>query len=108
VGTNDFIGLGNSSSSARRNTIIVPFNCKLEQFAFSIRELGNAVPYTATLYVNGAITSVQAIIPDGSVNYSITTPISFNLSTLDLITIQITFQNGALSNGACITLVATK
>jgi len=105
VSSNDYIGCGNSSSNILRNTIVVPNNCQATKMAFNIRELSQATSYTARLYVNNNPTSFTAVIPDGSVSYGIISPGNITLNQLDLITIKITFANGALNNGACITLI---
>ena len=107
VGNKDFIGLGNSSNDMLRNTILIPYNCTVNSIAFSIRELAGAVPYTATLYVNGFASSLQCTIPDGSLNYKMVNSANLTLSQLDMVSIYITFINGALSNGACISLVVS-
>jgi hypothetical protein len=73
--------------------------------AFSIRELNNAEQYTATLYVNNNPTTFTAVIPDGSIDYKVISFGNVILNQLDLITIKITFDNGALNNGVCATLI---
>ena len=73
--------------------------------AFNIRELSNPTSYTATLYVNNNPTTFIAVIPDGSINYGIISTGNVMLNELDLLTIKITFANGALSNGTCVTLI---
>ena len=108
VSNKDFIGLGNSSNSSLRNTILIPYNCTVNSIAFSIRELAKAVPYNATLYVNGFASSLTCTIPDGSLNYKVVSSTNLTLSQLDHVSIYITFNNGALNNGACITLLLTQ
>ena len=107
VSNKDFIGLGNSSNSNLRNTILIPYNCTVNSIAFSIRELANNIPYTATLYVNGFASSLQCIISDGSINYKVVNSTNLVLSQLDMVSMYITFNKGALNNGAIITLVVT-
>ena len=86
---------------------MIPYNCTVNSIAFSIRTLSNNVPYTATLYVNGYASSLSITIPDGSVNYKVVSNANIVLSQLDLVSIYISFNNGALSRGACITLVVS-
>ena len=107
VSNNDFIGSGNSSSNILRNTIIIPNNCIINVVAFTIRRFANNTSYTIKLYVNGIITSVNAIIVDGSTSYSVLNNVNYQLNALDIVTMQITFNNGALSDGACATLLVT-
>ena len=100
---NSFIGCGSSSSSYLRNTNLVSNNCRAVRLAFSIRSLANSVPYTATLWVNGAATSLTATIANGSISTGAFNTGSVSLNALDLISIQITYEgsNTALSDGAC-------
>jgi len=107
VSRNDYIGLGNSSNNILRNTIVVGNRCLATTLVFSIRELANATPYTATLFVNGIATVFDAVIPDGATSFSVSSNNSIQLNQLDLITIHITYSGGALSNGACATLLTT-
>lgn len=107
ISNNDFIGLGNSSNSIVRNTLIVGNKCKATNMAFSIRELSKSASYTATLYVNGSATLFKAVIPDGSTSFSVNASENIQLNQLDIITIQISFDGGALNNGACVTLLTT-
>ena len=100
--------MGNSSNDSLRNTILIPYDCTVNSIAFSIRELANSVPYTATLYVNGFASSLICIIPDGSINYKTVSNANLVLSRLDQVSIYITFNNGALSRGACVTIVLTQ
>jgi hypothetical protein len=72
--------------------------------AFSIREKGDATPYTATLFINGAPSSMVATIPDGSVSTGIVVTGSVALNPLDLVSVQVTWFGGALNNGVCISL----
>ena len=74
--------------------------------AFNIRELSSNVSYTAILYINGIASTLIAQISDGSVSFKIKVNSNIQLNELDLISIKVTFSNGALQNGACITLVA--
>jgi hypothetical protein len=108
VSNNSFIGLGNSSNTFLRNTLVVPFNCTTDALAFNIRELAANTSYTATLYVNDIATSLVATIPNGSTSLKIKTNGNIALGELDLISINITIgsgNGGALSNGACVSLV---
>jgi hypothetical protein len=56
------------------------------------------------LYVNGVASSFVTTIPNGSVTTAILGSGNVSLSPLDLITIQVTWSGGALSNGVCISL----
>ena len=104
VGNNDYIGLGNSSNSFLRNTLLVPYDCIINLINFSLRQLAAAVEYRAYIVVNNIVTSQYAIISDGSTNYKVSQPCLLQVSQLDLISIQIQYNNGALSNGVVITL----
>jgi hypothetical protein len=75
---------------------------------FSIRELATNTPYTATLIINGTPSSMVVIINDGSISKNSSVNGSIQLNQFDLITIQVSWTGGALSNGACISLIATK
>lgn len=107
VSNNDYIGSGNSSSDVKRNSILVPNNCTVNKIAFSIRELSNNNEYSATLFVNGIQSVVNAVIPDGSSQYQIISNANTNLTQLDEITIKIQTNGGALSRGASISLSVT-
>ena len=97
--------MGNSSNDSLRNTLLVPITCTINKIAFSIREYASAVPYTATLFVNNISTPIQAVIVDGSLSHKISNNSEqIILSELDQISVQVTFTNGALSRGACISL----
>jgi hypothetical protein len=91
VSNNDFIGLGNSSNSALRNTLVVPFNCTAKILAFNIRELADNKSYTATLFINNVETSFKAIIPNGATSFKIKATGAIALTELDLISIKITY-----------------
>jgi hypothetical protein len=71
----------------------------------SIKELSDNVAYTATLYVNGNSTNMNAVITDGSTQFSIVTNSNFQLNELDLISIKVEWQGGALSNGVTASLL---
>ena len=91
-----------------RNTLVVPFNCTTDVLAFNIRELSANTSYTATLYINNIATSLVATIPNGATSYKVKVNGSVALGELDIISIKITIgsgNGGALSNGACISLV---
>jgi hypothetical protein len=106
VSNNNFIGLGNSSNNSLRNTLVVPFNCTAKILAFNIRELAQNKSYTATLFINNEETAFKAIIPNGATSFKIKASGAIALAELDLISIKITYDNGgALSNGACASLV---
>lgn len=63
--------------------------------------------YIATLYVNNVATNLIATISNGSVNYKILVEKEIELNSLDLISIKITFNNGALSKGVTCSLVVS-
>jgi hypothetical protein len=104
VGDQDFIGEGTSSNNFRRNTLVIPHACTTQRLTFSIRTLAAAVPYAATLWVNNAPTILTATIVNGSLTYSAQGVGAVQLNTFDLISVQITYVGGALSEGACVTL----
>ncbi len=105
VGRNDFIGCGNSSSDYLRNTIVVCRDCIASELAFSIRQLSSALPYTATLWVDGAPSALSVTIADGSTARTAIASGNVALTAGNLISIQLTYPpNGALSGGACATL----
>jgi len=108
VSNGDYIGMGNSSVSLLRATLIVPTNCNVKKIAFSIRKLSANISYTAILYVNGNPTPAVSIIPNGSTQYSILSDVDIVLNTLDLITIRIEYiaSGGALTDGVCVSLLA--
>ena len=108
ISNNDFIGLGNSSNSNLRNTIVAPYNCTANELIFSIRELASNNSYNATLSINNIDTSLVATIVDGSVSFNSSQVGNISINKFDLISIKITFQNGSLSNGSCATLIITK
>jgi hypothetical protein len=66
------------------------------------------VAYTVTLWVNGSSSSLYATITNGSSSVAALGSGHVVLQPLDLITIQITYPiGGALSSGACITLIVS-
>jgi hypothetical protein len=72
--------------------------------AFSIRQLGDNKSYTATLYVNGTATGLFAVIENGSLNTWTLTEGSLLVQPGDLISVKVTFNNGALPNGVAISI----
>jgi hypothetical protein len=94
------------NANSLRNTILIPKNGIAKTLAFSIRELSSAIPYTATLYINGIDSGFSATILDGSVNYGVITIGTVILNNLDLISIYLSYPSsgGALNNGICATL----
>jgi hypothetical protein len=106
VNRGQYVGLGNSSTNALRNTVVIVSKCVATTLAFSIRELANAIPYTATLYVNGVASVFSAVIPNGSTSFSIVTNSTIQLQQLDIVSIYLDYTGGgALSNGICATLI---
>jgi hypothetical protein len=104
VGNNDFVGLGNSSADMQRNTIVVPFACETSYIVFNLRKFSENKQYTATLWVNGAPSTLLAFIPS-----LINTQCSIGnglvkLNACDLITVQITTPNGALPEGVSVSV----
>jgi hypothetical protein len=69
--------------------------------------LSNNNEYSATIFINGIQSSVNAVIPDGSSQYQIISNANTNLTQLDEITVKIQTNGGSLSNGAPISLVVT-
>jgi len=101
-----FIGYGHSSHILLKNTILIPFNCIIKSLSFSIRKLSDNIPYTITLFINGISSSLISTINDGSQQISINQDANLKLNSLDLISLQITFNsNDNLINGLCATLV---
>jgi len=106
VNNGSYVGLGNSSTNTLRNTIVIAKKCTATTLVFSIRELSNAIPYTATLYVNGLATSFKAVIQNGSVSHSAVSSSALPLNQFDLVSIYLSYSGGgALSNGMCATLL---
>jgi hypothetical protein len=101
-----FIGYGQSSNILLKNTILIPFNCIVRSLSFSIRKLSDNIPYTVILFINGIPSSLISTINDGSHQFSMTQNADLKLNSLDLISLQITFNsNNNLINGLCATLV---
>jgi hypothetical protein len=71
---------------------------------FSIRQLGDNKTYTATVFVNGTATAMTATIVNGSLNTWSLTEGSLLVQPGDLISVKVTFNNGALPNGVSISL----
>jgi hypothetical protein len=109
VSRNNFIGCGNSSNDALRNTVVVCRECIARTIVFNIRKLASAVAYTATLWVNGAPTGLTATIADGSVSIAAQGLGFVPLNPMDLITVQLTYNvpDGALAKGMCATVCVT-
>jgi hypothetical protein len=108
VNSDDYIGLGNSSASYIRNTIVVPSTCVTSLLVFHLRQLSLGKRYTATLWINGAPSSLVAVMPEGLSGQCVVASGSIQLSACDLISIRITYTNGgggALQDGACLTLL---
>lgn len=54
------------------------------------------------------MSNLSIVIIDGSVKYNnINTYTVLQIQPLDLLSIQVAFANGALNNGACISLIAS-
>lgn len=101
-----FIGYGTSSHILLKNTILIPFNCLIKSLSFSIRMLSESIPYTLTLFINGIASSLMTTIQDGSQEISTFQTTNLKLNSLDLISLQITFNsNDNLVNGICASLV---
>ena len=111
VSNNTFVGLGTSSSSFIRQTIIVPSACELRYIAFSIRE---NVPgtYTATVWrqavaVGGlpAPTALSATIVNGSLSYTSIGSGAVPVNAGDLISVRISITGaGSLFNGVAVSV----
>ncbi len=88
--------------------MIVPINCIISTLAFSIRSYAQNKSYTATLFINGVQSSFSATIIDGSTSFNILQAGNLALNAQDLISLQITFDNGgALSYGICASLLVS-
>lgn len=106
VNAGDFIGCGNSSSSQLRNTIVVPYTCETSYLMLHLRNFSDKKQYTATLWINDSPSSLVAIIPSGVSVKCVIGYGAIQLNSCDLITVQITYDNGgALSDGLCASLV---
>jgi len=108
VNSNDYIGTCSSSNNILRNTIVIPINMIIKKMTFSIRTLADNVPYIATLYINGSSTSLSTIIPNGSLSYSSSSSVSFQVNQEDLLTVFVNWTGGALSNCVTISFIAEK
>jgi hypothetical protein len=100
----NFIGLGTTSTDFFKNSVVVPIEWLITKLAFSIRQLGDNKSYTATLYVNGNPTDMSATIVNASATTWSLTEGSFLVQPGDLISARVTFNNGALPNGVCISI----
>jgi hypothetical protein len=107
VGSNNYVGLGNSSTDMLRNTVVVPTNMIVTKMVFSIRELAQNTPYTATLVINGIPSNFKSVITNGSITKVVSTTGTQQLNQEDLITIMVTWNGGALSRGLTISLLAS-
>jgi len=105
VSTNNFIGIGNSSKSFLKNTMVIPFNCIINEIIFSIRELSSNTSYTIIIYKNNINTGIFACISNGSISYKTSLICNLELNTFDLISIKIIFDANTLLNGACASLI---
>jgi hypothetical protein len=107
VNNNDYVGCGNSSSNILRNSILVPNNCVINKIAFTIRELSQNNEYSATLYINGLQSALNAVIIDGSSQFQIISNANINLTQLDEISVRIQTNGGALAKGVSVSLLVT-
>ncbi len=108
---NDFMGLGNSSGSFERNTLVITNAGKLTEIALSIRVPSNVTNVTATVwkinYAPGPLiaipfaTSLVATIPDGNVDICSFETGEVDVQPCDLISVRVNWLGGALSLGAC-------
>ena len=106
VNAGDFIGCGNSSSSQLRNTIVVPYTCETSYLMLHLRNFSDKKQYTATLWINDSPSTLVAIIPAGISVKCVIGYGTIQLNSCDLITVQITYDNGgALADGVCASLV---
>ncbi len=104
IATNDYVGLGSSSSNFIRNTIVVPFNCEITSLTCSVRNLA-AGTYTCTIWVKSGIsatppvsTGIQATVNPGGY-FAISPLISYPLSLGDLLSVRFTSASGSLIDG---------
>lgn len=106
VNTGDYVGQGTSSGNFLRSSYVVPFNCITTGLVFSIRTTANAIPYKATLSINGVDTTLSTTIADGSVgSHGAYSTGSIVLNQFDLISMHVQWATGALSNGVSGTLL---
>ncbi len=110
VGSFDYLGMGTSSASFTRNTLVVPVNCELTSIAFSIRALASNMGLTATVWKQtfpGAPvpTTMSTTISDGSLFISSISSGSVLLQPGDLISVRLNWATGgALVNGSTVTV----
>lgn len=104
VSTDNFIGLGSSSSSFVRNSIVVPYNCVITSLMFNIR-LTAASTYTCTVWVrpgNGSTavsTGITATVTPG-LNFASVTG-NYPLIAGDLLSVKV---SGTLVDGIAATI----
>ena len=102
------LGVDQSPSDYYRCTIVVPKDCVANTLVFSIRESSRNGPYKATLNVNGVDSSLSVIITNGTVApYANSATSTVVLKEFDLICISTEWEGGALSRGACATLLCS-
>ena len=107
VSNNSYVGLGTSSTSFTRQTIVVPADCVLRSIAFSTRLLSPT--FTATVWRQTAGGSAASTALSTTVIGGAFFPSSVGFSTVavnagDLISIQITGSSFALTNGVAVSV----
>lgn len=106
IGNGNYLGLGTSSATFIRNTIVAPYNCQLSSITFSIRTNTAGTGISATVWVNNIATPLQAIIANGITTLFATGTGSVFVLQGDLISIRInTGSGGALTNGAAVSVI---
>lgn len=118
IGNNDFLGLGTSSASFVRNTLVVPQDATLTGLVFNIRD--NALPTgdtaTAEIYIStncgfgapvatGIIATIEGPNSSETPNCCAFAAASFAVEQCDLISVRITTGDGAFASGVAATIL---
>jgi hypothetical protein len=102
------LGVDQEPKNYYRCTVVVPKDCVANKLVFSIRESSRNGPYKATLNVNGVDSLLSVTITDGTLApYANVFSTNVVLKEFDLICISTEWEGGALSNGACATLICS-
>ena len=118
IGNLDFLGLGTSSASFIRNTIVVPQDSTITGLVFNIRDhtLGTGIVASAEIFVSsdcgfdppvatGIIAAVTGPNSDASPNCCAFAVGDFNVEKCDLISVRVTTGGGAFANGVAATIL---
>ena len=106
ISSNSFVGLGWSSSSFVRNTIVIPFNGSITSLVFSIRQFAISTVsceiFTSQSGSNPVSTGLIATITFGNYFALVTGNVPLNQG--DLISVKIT-STGSITDGIAATIV---